>query len=321
MAWEMKKTREGFGHGLVDLGERDPNVVVLVGDLSESTMVHFFEKKFPERFFQIGIAEQNMMCIAAGMAAAGKIPYLATYGAFAAFRSADQVRISVCYSNLPVKIGGAHGGISVGPDGATHQVMEEFAYMRALPNMTLIVPADYWEARKATVAAHDIAGPAYIRFGREDVPLVTKEDTPFTIGKGLVMRDGGDVTIVACGIMVAEALDAAEVLAGRGIDARVVNLATLKPIDTEMLVRCARETGAIVTAEEHQIHGGLAGAVAETVVRTWPVPMEFVATQDRFGQSGKPRELMEAFGLTSTEIIGAAQRVVQRKRGAAVAGV
>jgi transketolase len=310
----MRKTREGFGHGLVDLGERDPNVVVLVGDLSESTMVHFFAKRFPERFIQVGIAEQNMMCIAAGLAASGKIPYLATYGAFAAFRSADQVRVTVCYSNLPVKIGGAHGGISVGPDGATHQVMEEMAYMRALPNMTLIVPSDYWETRKATIAAHDVPGPVYIRFGREDVPVVTEETTPFTVGRGITMRDGADLTIVACGIMVAEALDAAETLGREGVEARVINLATLKPIDREILTLAARETGAIVTAEEHQVHGGLGGAVAEVIVRTCPVPMEFVATMDRFGQSGKPRELMEAFGLTSHEIVSAARRVLQRKR-------
>lgn len=313
MAWPMRKTREGWGHALVELGKRDPRTVVLVGDLSESTMVHFFAHEFPDRFFQCGIAEQNMMCIAAGLAATGKIPYLATYGAFAAFRAADQIRVTVCYSNLPVRIGGAHGGISVGQDGATHQVMEEMAYMRALPNMTLIVPADYWETKKATIAAHDLAGPAYIRFGREDVPTVTDENTPFVIGKGQVMRDGGDVTLVACGIMVAEALDAAAELATQGIDARVINMATLKPLDHALLEKAARETGAIVTAEEHQVHGGLAGAVSESIVRSYPVPMEFVATMDRFGQSGKPRELMEAFGLTSKEIIAAAHKVVARK--------
>ncbi len=314
MAWPMRKTREGWGHALVELGKRDPRTVVLVGDLSESTMVHFFAHEFPDRFFQCGIAEQNMMCIAAGLAAAGKIPYLATYGAFAAFRAADQIRVTVCYSNLPVRIGGAHGGISVGQDGATHQVMEEMAYMRALPNMTLIVPADYWETKKATIAAHDLAGPAYIRFGREDVPVVTDESTPFEIGKGLVMRDGGDVTLVACGIMVAEALDAATALAAEGIDARVINMATLKPLDHALLEKAARETGALVTAEEHQVHGGLAGAVAESLVRHYPAPVEFVATMDRFGQSGKPRELMEAFGLTSKEIIAAAHRVLARKQ-------
>lgn len=267
MAWPMRKTREGWGHALVELGRRDPNVVVLVGDLSESTMVHFFAQEFPDRFFQCGIAEQNMMCIAAGLAAVGKKPYLATYGAFAAFRAADQIRVTVCYSNLPVRIGGAHGGISVGQDGATHQVMEEMAYMRALPNMTLLVPADYWQTRKATVAAHDLPGPAYIRFGREDVPEVTGEQTPFVIGQGLIMRDGGDVTLVACGIMVAEALDAATELATHGIEARVINMATLKPLDHALIATAARETGAIVTAEEHQVHGGLAGAVAESVDR------------------------------------------------------
>ena len=191
--------------------------------------------------------------------------------------------------------------------------MEEMAYMRTLPNMTLLVPSDYWETKKATIAAHDLVGPAYIRFGREDVPTVTDEDTPFVIGKGLVMREGRDVTLVACGIMVAEALDAAAELATQGIDARVINMATLKPLDHALIETAARETGAIVTAEEHQVHGGLAGAIAESVVRSYPVPMEFVATMDRFGQSGKPRELMEAFGLTSKEIMAAALRVLARK--------
>jgi transketolase len=208
----MKKTREGFGHALVDLGESDPRVVVLVGDLTESTMVSFFAEKFPDRFFEIGIAEQNMACIAAGMAAMGKVPYFATYGAFASCRSADQIRVTIAYSNLPVKIGGAHGGISVGPDGATHQAMEEFAIVRAIPNMNLVVPCDYWEARKATRAAAAIDGPVYIRFGREDVPVVTDESTPFTFGKGEVFGDGTDVTVIACGVMVYEALRARAVM-------------------------------------------------------------------------------------------------------------
>jgi transketolase len=311
---EMKKTREGFGRALVTLGERDPRIVVLVGDLAESTMVHFFAERFPERFIEVGIAEQSMCCIAAGLAAAGKIPFFATYGAFASCRAADQIRVSVAYSNLDVKIGGAHGGLSVGPDGATHQAMEEISIIRSIPNMKMVVPADYWESYKATIAAAATPGPVYIRFGREDVPVVTSEDTPFTFGRGEVFAEGGDLTIVACGVMVYEALRAHETLAARGIAARVVDLHTIKPIDRDLLTRCARETGAMVTAEEHQVNGGLGGAVAEVVVQSHPVPMEFVAVNDRFGQSGKPAELMKAFGLTAADIVAAAERALARKR-------
>ena len=311
---EMKKTREGFGRALVDLGEHDPRIVVLVGDLSESTMVHFFAERFPERFIQVGIAEQNMTCIAAGLAAMGKIPFFATYGAFASCRAADQIRVSVAYSNLNVKIGGAHGGISVGPDGATHQAMEEISIIRSIPNMSMVVPCDYWETYKATVAAAKHEGPVYIRFGREDVPVVTAEATPFTFGRGEVFAEGRDLTIIACGVMVYEALRARETLRERGITARVVNLHTIKPIDRELVERSAKETGAIVTAEEHQVNGGLGGAVAELVVRSHPVPVEMVAVMDRFGQSGKPSELMDAFGLRAVNIVEAAERVMARKR-------
>jgi transketolase len=311
---EMKRTREGFGHGLVELGEKKPNVFVLVGDLSGSTNVTFFAQKFPDRFIQVGIAEQNMMCVAAGLAAVGKIPFLATYGAFASCRSADQMRVTVAYTDLPVKIGGAHGGISVGPDGATHQAMEEIAIVRSIPNMRMIVPCDYWETRKATVAMADDPHPDYIRFGREPVPVVTGADTPFTIGKANLLREGRDVAIIACGVMVYEALVAAEKLAARGIAARVLNMHTLKPLDKEAIHRAAAECGAIVTAEEHQIHGGLGGAVAEEVVKSQPVPMELVAVNDRFGRSGKQEELMAAFGIKSPDVIAAVDRVLARKR-------
>jgi transketolase len=310
----MKKTREGFGRALVELGEENPNVCVLVGDLSESTMTHFFAQKFPERFFQMGVAEQNMCNVAAGLAVMGKIPFYATYGAFAACRDLDQIRVTLCYTNLNVKIGGAHGGISVGPDGATHQAMEEFAIMRALPNMSLVVPCDFQEARKATKASAARPGPVYIRFGREDVPVVTDESTPFTFGKGEIFGEGTDLTIVACGTMVYEALRAREELAKEKISARVVNMHTVKPLDGELLVRCAKETGAVVTAEEHQVNGGLGGAVAEVIVREHPVPVEMVAVWDRFGQSGKPSELMDAFGLRAKDIVAAAKRALARKR-------
>lgn len=312
---EMKRTREGFGHGLVDLGEKRPEVFVLVGDLSGSTNVSFFAQKFPDRFVQVGVAEQNMMCIAAGLAAVGKIPFLATYGAFASCRSADQIRVTVAYSDLPVKIGGAHGGISVGPDGATHQAMEEIAIIRSIPNMRMIVPCDYWETRKATVAAADDPHPNYIRFGRELVPVVTRPDTPFVIGKAIELREGRDIALIACGVMVYEALVAAEQLTERGLSARVINMHTIKPLDIDAIERAARECGAIVTAEEHQIHGGLGGAVAEAVVRHHPVPMEFVAVLDRFGRSGKQDELMAAFGIKAPDIVRAAERALARKRG------
>jgi len=312
----MKKTREGFGRALVELGEENPDVCVLVGDLSESTMTHFFAQKFPERFFQMGVAEQNMCGVAAGLAVMGKIAFYSTYGAFAACRDLDQIRVTLCYTKLNVKIGGAHGGISVGPDGATHQAMEEFAIMRSLPNMNLVVPCDFQEARKATKASAAVEGPVYIRFGREDVPVVTDESTPFTFGKGEIFGEGGDVTVIACGTMVYEALRARQELAREGVSARVVNLHTLKPLDAELIVRAARETGALVTAEEHQVNGGLGGAVAEVVVREHPVPVEMVAVWDRFGQSGKPAELMDAFGLRARDIVAAARRALGRKKNA-----
>ena len=311
---EMKKTREGFGKALVALGEKDPRIVVLVGDLAESTMVHWFAEKFPDRFIQVGIAEQNMACVAAGLAAMGKIPFWATYGAFASCRAADQIRVTIAYTNLNVKIGGAHGGISVGPDGATHQAMEEMSIIRSIPNMKMVVPCDYWESYKATLAAAAEPGPVYIRFGREDVPVVTSENTPFRFGKGEIYAEGKDLTIIACGVMVYEALRAREVLADLGIGARVVNLHTVKPLDRALIEQCARETGAIVTAEEHQVNGGLGGAVAEAVVQSHLVPMELVAVHDRFGQSGKPSELMDAFGLRAKDIVAAAEKALARKR-------
>jgi transketolase len=310
---QMKRTREGFGHGLVDLGEARPEVVVLVGDLRESTSVSFFAERFPDRFIEVGIAEQNMMCVAAGLAAVGKIPYLSTYGAFASCRSADQMRVTVAYTDLPVKIGGAHGGISVGPDGATHQAMEEISIVRSIPNMRLLVPCDYWETRRATVACADDRHPYYIRFGRENVPVVTTPDSPFSIGVANQLREGRDVAIIACGVMVYESLVAAAELEARGLHARVINMHTLKPLDEEAIARAARDCGAIVTAEEHQIHGGLGGAVAEVVVRSHPVPVEMVAVRDRFGKSGKPEELMAAFGIKAPDIVRAVEAVLTRK--------
>ncbi|MFM8438240.1 MAG: transketolase family protein, partial [Candidatus Kapaibacterium sp.] len=297
----------------VELGERHDNVVVLGGDITGSVMTSYFKERFPERFFSIGIAEQNATTIAAGLALSGKIPFFASYGAFCALRNADQLRISVCYNEANVKIGGGHAGISVGPDGATHQVLEEVAFLRTLPHMTMIVPCDYLEAKKATVAMGEMVGPAYIRFGRSPVPLFTTESTPFVLGKANTLRDGQDVAILANGAMVWEALTAAEELAKKGIAARVINVHTVKPIDVEAITMAARECGCIVTAEEHQVHGGLGGAVAEVVVKNAPVPMEFVGVKDSFGGSGDPEELMVKFGLTWKEIYASALIAMDRR--------
>ncbi len=311
----MKPTRFGFGEGLVELGERHDNVVVLGGDITGSVMTSYFKEKFPERFFSIGIAEQNATTIAAGLALSGKIPFFASYGAFCALRNADQLRISVCYNEANVKIGGGHAGISVGPDGATHQVLEEVAFLRTLPHMTMIVPCDYLEAKKATIASGEMVGPAYIRFGRSPVPLFTTDVTPFVIGKAQTFREGNDVALIANGSMVWEALTAAVELAKKGINARVINIHTVKPIDVEAITSAARECGCIVTAEEHQVHGGLGSAVAEVVVKNAPVPMEFVGVKDSFGGSGEPEELMEKFGLTWKEIYASALVAMKRRDG------
>ncbi len=310
-----KATRFGFGEGLVVLGERDERVVVLGGDITGSVLTSLFKERFPDRFFSLGIAEQNATTVAAGLALSDKVPFFASYGAFCALRNADQLRISVCYNEANVKIGGGHSGISVGPDGATHQILEDVAFLHALPHMTLVVPCDYLEAKKATIAIGEMVGPAYIRFGREPVPSFTREETPFRLGKAEVFREGNDVAIIACGWMVWESLMAAEMLAKEGIQARVINLHTIKPIDTETIVAAARECGAVVTAEEHQIWGGMGSAVAQVVVKNAPVPMEFVGVTDTFGGSGNPNELMKAFGLTAEDVYHSVRKVLQRRAG------
>ncbi|MBI2794782.1 MAG: transketolase family protein [Ignavibacteria bacterium] len=315
-----KPTRHGFGEGLVTLGERYENVVVLGGDITGSVMTQLFKDKFPDRFFSIGVAEQNATTIAAGLALSGKIPFFASYGAFCALRNADQLRISVCYNDVNVKIGGGHSGISVGPDGATHQVLEEIAYLRTLPHMTMLVPADFEEARKATIAMGEMIGPAYIRFGRSPVPLFTTSETPFAIGKAHVIKDGNDVALIACGALVWESLLAADDLAKSGINARVINAPSIKPFDFNTVTQAARECGCIVTAEEHQVHAGLGGAVAECTAKNAPVPIEFVGVKDSFGGSGEPEELMEKFGLTWKEIAAAA-RVAMKRRDKGSSGV
>lgn len=311
---EKKPTRIGYGEGLLELGKRNTNVVALGADITSSTNVNMFKDAFPERFFSVGIAEQDMIGTAAGLSLVGKIPFACTYGVFASGRCWDQIRTTVCYSNLNVKIGGAHGGISVGPDGATHQALEEISIMRCLPNMTVVVPCDAIETKKATIAVGETYGPAYIRFGREAVPIVTEESTPFTLGKANIVKNGNDVTVIACGVMVYESLIAAEKLEKEGISVRVVNLHTIKPMDEETVIKAAKETGAVVTAEEHQIYGGLGSAVAEVIARNHPVPIEMIAVMDRFGESGAPEELMEEFGLTNKEVYAAIKKVLTRKK-------
>lgn len=308
-----KPTRLGFGEALVELGSKNENVIVLGADVTGSVKTSEFMKKYPERFYNIGIAEQNATTIATGMALSGKIPFFSTYSAFAAFRNADQLRISVAYNNANVKIGGGHSGITVGPDGATHQSLEEMAMLRTLPNMTLVCPCDYEETKKATIAIGNLYGPAYLRFGRTDVPSFTEPNTPFTLGKAEIFREGTDVTIVACGIMVWEALTAAEKLEEKGISAQVINNHTIKPIDEETLVNAAQKTGAVVSAEEHQVHGGLGSAVAEVLAKNYPVPMEFVGMKDEFGGSGQPEELLEHYGFTWKEIYASVMKVLERK--------
>lgn len=311
---KMVPTRDGFGKGLLELGEKNKDVVVLSADLTESTRANWFKEKYPERFFGLGVAEQDMMGTAAGLALSGKIPFACTFGVFASGRAWDQIRVSAAYMNLGVKIAGTHGGISVGPDGATHQALEEIALMRILPHMTVIVPCDAVEARRATVECVKIKGPVYLRLGRSGVPVLTGESDPFTIGRSVRMRDGKDLTIIACGQMVSEALTAAGQLQSEGVSARVINMHTVKPIDKEAVIEAAAGTGAIVTAEEHTVLAGLGGAVAEVVSQNCPVPVRMVGVMDRFGVSGEADELFEYFGLKAKHIVAAAKEALAMKR-------
>lgn len=312
---DKKPSRDGYGEGLVIAGERNPDVVALGADITASVRVDWFRDKFPDRFFSVGIAEQNQTGIAAGMSLTGKVPFVTNYGVFLAGRAWDQIRTTVCYANLNVKFGGAHGGISVGPDGATHQALEEISIMRCLPNMKVVVPADSNEARKATLAAAEMYGPVYIRFGREKVPSITSDDTPFELGKAYSVREGTDVAIIACGVMVYEGLVAAEALAKEGISVMVINNHTVKPIDKDAIIEAAKITGAVVTAEEHQLAGGMGSAVLEVLAQNCPVPVKMVGIKDKFGESGDPDVLMKAFGLTSENIAEAVREVIKMKKG------
>ena len=308
-----KDTRSGFGAGLYELGKTNPNVVALCADLIGSLKMDDFIKEHPERFFQAGIAEANMIGVSAGLAVSGKIPFAGTFAAFATGRVYDQIRQSVAYSNTNVKIAASHAGLTLGEDGATHQVMEDLGLMKMLPNMTVINPCDYNQTKAATIAAAAWNGPVYLRFGRPVVPIFIPEDQEFVIGKALQLTEGTDVTIFATGHLVWKALQAAEVLEQKGISAEVINIHTIKPLDEEAILRSVSKTRAVVTAEEHFMNGGLGDSVAQVLARKLPTPLEMVAVNDTFGESGTPEQLMVKYGLDTPNIVEAVQKVIARK--------
>ena len=305
--------RDGYGKALLSLCAQGENIMVLDADVAKSTRTVWVREQYPERFLDMGISEQDMVGTAAGLALSGMTPFVSTYCVFLAGRAWDQIRTTVCYNDLNVKLAGAHAGISVGPDGATHQSLEDVALMRVLPRMTVVVPCDAEETRKATLAIAKKNGPCFVRFGREAVPVITDEDTPFELGKARLCREGKDVTVFANGALVYEVLQAAEALAQQGISVRVYDLHTVKPLDKEAILAAAEETGCIVTAEEHQVYGGMGGAVAECLAANHPVPMEMVAVQDCFGQSGQPDELMDHYHLNRKAIEEKIHLVLSRK--------
>ncbi|WWU64533.1 transketolase family protein [Clostridium baratii] len=308
-------TREAYGKALKDLASTNENIVVLDADLSKSTKTADFKSVAPERFFNMGIAEGNMMGVAAGLSTCGKIPFVSTFAMFAAGRAFEQIRNSICYPKLNVKVCATHAGLTVGEDGASHQAIEDISLMRSIPNMTVINPADAIETDAVIKAIAEMEGPCYVRLGRLAVNNVNDAATyKFELGKGITLKEGNDVTLVATGIMVEAALEAAEMLAKEGINARVINIHTIKPIDREVLVNAAKETGAIVTAEEHNVIGGLGSAVAEVLTEECPVPVLKVGVQDTFGESGKPNELLEAYGLTANNIVKKAKKAINCKK-------
>ncbi|MBI3952571.1 MAG: transketolase family protein [Candidatus Doudnabacteria bacterium] len=305
--------RQGFGEGMMILGKENSDVVGLCCDLTESTKMGDFAKAYPDRFVEVGVAEQNLAGLGAGMAHEGKIPFITSYAVFSPGRNWDQIRVSICYSNNNVKIIGSHAGISVGPDGATHQALEDIAITRVLPNMTVFVPADAVEARKATIAAAKIKGPVYIRLAREKTPQFTTDETPFEAGRAYVFREGIHCTIAAAGPQVYYALKAANDLSKEGIECEVLNMVSVKPMDETTLIQSAKKTGCVVSAEEHQITGGVGSAVAEVLSKNFPVPQEFVGMPDHFGESGEPNELISKWGMDSKAIMGAVRKVISRK--------
>ena len=308
-----KATRTGFGDALLEIGRANSSVVALCADLTGSLNMNLFREAFPERFIQTGIAEANMISMAAGLATTGKIPVAASFAVFATGRVFDQIRQSVCYSNLNVKICASHAGLTLGEDGATHQILEDIGLMRGLPRMTVVVPCDYSETVRATKAVIKHNGPVYLRFGRPNVPDFTLDDDGFEIGKSIELHPGKDVTVIACGIMVWKALEAALILEKEGVGVRVINMHTIKPIDTLAIVRAANDTGAIVTAEEHQMYNGLGDAVAHVCALTIPVPIEMVAVEDQFGESGKADDLLEKYKLTTGDILEKIYLALRRK--------
>lgn len=320
---EMVPTRDGYGKGVVEAGEKDERVVVLCADLTESTRSHWFAEKFPERFVEVGVAEQNLALLASGMANYGKIPFISSYATFSPGRNNEQIRTNISINNVPVKIVGAHAGISVGPDGATHQALEDVALMRVQPRMVVVVPCDAVEAQKATVAVAFNNKPSYLRIGREKSPVFTTKDTPFEIGKAEVYRDispsassgrlSNTCSIIGCGMLLYNALLAAEELSKEGIECMVINSHTVKPLDEETIIDATKKCGAVVSVEEHQINGGLGSAVAEVLSRNYPVPQEFIGVQDRFGESGNADELIKHFGMDVESIKNAVKKVIARK--------
>jgi len=311
---EKIATREAYGNALAEFGA-DSRIIVLDADLSKSTKTDTFKKKYPERFINMGIAEGNMMAVAAGIATCNKIVFASSFAIFAAERACEQIRNSICYPKLNVKIGATHAGLSVGEDGASHQSVEDMAIMRSIPNMVVLSPADGVETRHAVKAAIDHDGPVYIRLGRLSLPVIYDESTyKFEFGKGITLAEGNDVTIIATGLMVHAALEAKEKLAAEGIKARIIDIHTVKPIDKDIIVKAARETGAIVTAEEHTIIGGLGSAVAEVLVENYPVPMKMVGIEDKFGKSGKAQKVLEMYGLTADNIVSKVHEVMKMKK-------
>ncbi|MBI3627275.1 MAG: transketolase family protein [Candidatus Sungbacteria bacterium] len=313
---EQKPTRNGYGEGLVKAGEADPNVVALCCDLTDSTRTQLFKEKFPDRFIEMGVAEQNMASVASGLAAVGKVPFIASYAMFSPGRNWEQIRTTICYNESNVKIAGAHAGVSVGPDGATHQAIEDLAITRVIPTMTVLSPCDVEEARKATIAAAKMKGPVYLRFAREKTPVFTTSETPFEIGKAQVFWDGPadniDVAIIGCGPLVHNAILAAAKLEAEAIAVRVINNPSVKPMDVRTIIEAAKAARAVVTVEEHQMAGGMGSAVAEILAQNCPVPIEFVGVADRFGESGEPAQLLEAFGLGVSHIVNVAKQVIER---------
>ncbi|MBU1032585.1 MAG: transketolase family protein [Patescibacteria group bacterium] len=311
---EQVATRNGFGTGVVEAAKRNKNIVVLCADLTDSTRSKEFKKLFPDRFIQMGVHEQLLASLGAGLALAGKMPFITSYAMFCPGRAWEQIRTNICLNDTNVKIIGSHAGVSVGPDGATHQAIEDIAIMRPIPNMTIIAPCDAIEAHKATVAISKFNGPCYVRYTREKTPVFTTKATPFKIGQAITMRDGKDVTIIACGPLVYNALKAAEALKKEKINCMVINSHTIKPLDEKTILAAAKKCGAIVTVEEHQITGGLGGAVAEYLVTTHPVPMEFIGVPNVFGESGEPNELIEHFGMGVESIKKAVKNVIKKKK-------